>query len=177
MLTKSHRKKTETSTPVVHFYLAEDLRQELDGKVSAIGLYPDKVVVLPLPDDIPEPTESAPLLVRSLAFLFSISNLSEASTISIDIQSGGTRKQFAAPQEHPAVDLGRSINILCVMQPCVITFFGEKTLIVKINEREYTFDFEIRRVSVPSAGVTQLPNVEVSSPQNRRTRKKSTNAK
>lgn len=177
MLTKSYRKKAETSTPVVHFYLAEDLRQELDGKVSAIGLYPDKVVVLPLPDEIPEPTESAPLLVRSLAFLFSISNLSEISTISVDIQTDRARMPLTTPQEHPAVEVGRSINMVGVMQPCVITSFGEKTLIVKINEREYTFDFEIRRVSVPSAGVTQLPNIEVSSTKNRRTRKKPTNAK
>ena len=180
MPTKSHRKKADTSNPVVHFYLAEDLRQELDGKVSAIGLYPDKVVVLPLPDDIPEPTESAPLLVRSLAFLFSISKLSETATISIDIQSGGTRKPFVAPQEHPAVDLGRSINILCVMQPCVITSFGEKTLILKVKELEYTFNFEIRRATAPSSiGLMQLPSVAVPTLQNRPTtlRKKPTKAK
>lgn len=177
---KSNRKKAETSNPVVQFYLAEDVRQELNAKVSAIGLYPDRVLLLPLPEDIPEPTESAPLLVRSLVFLFNVSKFSEASTISIDIQSGGTRKPFVAPQEHPAVDLGQSINILCVMQPCAITSFGEKTLILKVKELEFPFNFEIRRATAPSSiGVMQLPSVAVPTPQSLPTtlRKKVTKAK
>lgn len=168
------------ATPEVYFYLAEDLRQELDGKVSAIGLYADKVVVLPLPDNVPEPTKSAPLLLKSLAFLFSISKLNETATISVEIETSSERTPLTTPQKHPPVEAGRSINLLGLLQPCVITSFGHKAFILKINDLEYTFDFELRRVSVPPVlGVTKSPDIKVSSRLNRPApvRKKTAKAK
>lgn len=171
-------KKAATAKPQVRFYIAEDLRQEVNGKVSAMGLYTDNVVVLPLPEDIPEPTESQPIMIKSLGFLFNFSKLTQAATISIDIETNGKRKPFMQPQEYPVPGPGQSINMVGVMQPCVVTSFGERTLIVTVGESVHTFNFEIRRA--PLSTIDTVPEPKIEMPKIRKpalsARKKSTNA-
>lgn len=148
----TNRKKVAAAArPIVRFFLAEDVRQEIGGKVSAIGLYADNVIVLQLPPDLPDPTPETPILIRSLAFLFSVSALGEASVASVDLDVNGGRKPFMAPRELPATAPGSSVNLLGVMAPCVVTSFGKKTVIVDIRGTEHTFEFEIRRVSSPAS--------------------------
>lgn len=144
--------------PIVRFFLAEDFRQEIGGKVSAIGLYPDNVIVLQLPTDLPEPTPGAPILIRSLAFLFSVSALGEDSVASVDLNVNGDRKPFMAPLELPATDPGGSVNLLGVMAPCAVTSFGKRTVIVDIRGTEHKFEFEIRRVPSPASGGPLSPD-------------------
>lgn len=148
--------------PQVRFYVSEDIRQEVNGKVSAIGLYPDNVILLQLPDDVPDPTESQPILIQALGFLFNVSKLSQATTISIDIKTNGKRKPFAQPKEYPSPGPGRSINILGLMQPVLIASFGEKTLYVKVGESVYTFNYEIRRASLPKTSDAPRQKSEMS---------------
>ncbi|WP_332776683.1 hypothetical protein [Polaromonas sp.] len=166
MPTKPH-KKVATAKPQVRFYIAEDLRQELNGKVSAIGLYTDNVVVLPLPENIPEPTESTPILIKSLGFLFNFSNLTHATTISIDIKADEKRKPFMQSHEFAMPGTGQSINMVGVMQPCVVTFFGERTLIVTVGESVHTFNFEIRRAPLSTIGAVPEPKIEIPKIRNR----------
>ncbi len=144
-MSEKQSKKAQLQRPEVRFYMAEDLRQEVGGKVSAIGLFPDNVVVLPLPISVPEPTEVAPIFFKSLAFLFNISKLSEEADISVDIEINGVRKTFLEQKRHPDPGLGRSINMVVIAQPCTIQFFGLRKLIVTVGEEVRTFEFEIRR--------------------------------
>lgn len=153
-------KKVEPPKPMVRFYLAEDLRQEVNGKMSAVGLYTDNVVILPLPDTIPEPTESTPIFVGSLGFLFNVSRLSQATKISIDIESDGKRKPFMEPKDYASPGPGRSINMVGVMEPCPVTSFGEKTLVVTVGESVHTFNFEIRRAPLSTIGAVLDPKTE-----------------
>jgi hypothetical protein len=154
-------KKAQLQRPEIRFYMAEDLRQEAGGKVSAIGLFPDNVVVLPLPISVPEPTETVPILVKSLAFLFNFSKLPEATDISVDIEINGVRKPFIEQKRHPDPGPGRSINMSVMAQPCVIQSFGLRKLIVTVGEEVQEFEFEIRRDI--SEGVETLiePKIEI----------------
>ena len=147
----SRRTKRLIAEPAVRCYLAEDLRQEIGGKVSAIGLYSDNVVVLQLPAGASDPTEAEPIFIRSLAFLFNISKLSEDSTIEVDLEIDGSRQAFMAPRTFPATEPGNSINLLGVMVPCLIKSFGKRRAIVKIKASEYTFEFEVRRATLPAS--------------------------
>lgn len=156
-------KKAALPKPMVRLYMAEDLRQEVNGKMMAIGLYPDNVVVLRLPDDVPDPSKSKPIHIQSLGFLFNISKLSQATTIAIDIEESGKRTTFVAPSEHPSPGPGRSINMVGVMAPCAVTYFGERKLIVTVGGVEHSFDYEIRRESISIIGdvreqKTEMPN-------------------
>lgn len=152
--------------PLVRFYISEDMRQEIDGKVSVIGLYPDNVIILQLPDDLPDPTESKPILVQSLGFLINVSKLSLATTISVEIKKNGKRKPFIQPKEYPSPGPGRSINILALMRPGVITSFGEKTLIVRVGESLHNFNYEIRRASLPQ--ISDAPRQKIEAPKIRK---------
>jgi hypothetical protein len=141
--------------------MAEDLRHEVNGKITAVGLYPDNVVILRLPDEVPDPTESKPIHIKSLGLAFNISKLTQAATISIDIEVNGKRKPLFPPNEHPWPGPGRSINILGILEPCVIESFGERKLIVTVGESEQTFEYEIRRESISTVDVpeemTEIP--------------------
>lgn len=147
----SRKKIAPAARPNVRFFLAEDFRQEIGGKVSAIGLYADNVVVLQLPPDLAEPTTETPIVIRSLAFLFNVSALSKASMASVDLHVNGDRKPFMVPRELPATEPGNSVNLLGVMAPCVVTSFGKKTVVVDIAGTEHTFEFEFRRVPSPAS--------------------------
>lgn len=153
------KKRVVAPKPVVNFYMAEDLRQEVNGKVTAIGLYPDHVAVLQIPEDIPDPTEAAPIYIKSLGFLFSLSRLGQPTTVSVDIESGGTRKPFLEAQEYPAIEPGKSLNLLGVMAPCPVSSFGEKKLHVSIGNSLQTVTFEIRRVSLPPVDSAPAPQI------------------
>lgn len=168
-------KKEKMAEPVVRFYLAEDLRQELNSKVSAIGLYSDNVVVVPLPLDRPDPTVETPILLKSLGFLFNITNVRKATTISIDLEFNGARRPFMKPQKYPDQGPGRSIILMGVMQPCAVTSFGEKTLFVKVGELDYAFSFEIRRAELPAdIGTAIAPKITDLKTRTPVARKKST---
>lgn len=151
-------KKLAPPKPVVRLFMAEDVRQEVNGKLSALGLYSDNVVILRLPEDVPDPTESKPLHIKSLSFVFNISKLTQATTISIDIEANGKRRQFVQPTEQPVPEPGGSVNIVAVMEPCAVTHFGEQKLIVTIGEFEHIFEYEIRRESISTIGPVSEQN-------------------
>lgn len=148
MPTKSARHKADQKA-VVHFYLADDLRQEVNGKVSAIGLYTDRVVVIGMPDDAPEPTEKSPLFLRSLAFVFNISGFTEPLNIGIRRVTKTGAKPLVLTKEYPPPGEGNSLNLLAMMEPCAIGALGKKKIVVSVGDTDYEFEYEIRRASLP----------------------------
>lgn len=146
----------------VHFYLAEDLRQEANGKVSAIGLYTDHVVVVGMPESAPEPTEKDPILLRSLGFLFNISGFTKPTSIGISRSSKAGLRPLVMPKEYPAPGEGRSINLLALLEPCAISELGKKKMVVSVGESNYEFEYEIRRGPLPN---TQVDAVSQTAPE------------
>jgi hypothetical protein len=146
-MSKSIVKTAKSTAPIVQFYLAEDLRQEVTGKVSAIGLYPDRAVVLNFPENIPDPTLEHPMAVHSLGFMFNISNLNEPVEVSIEMAGDSETKPFLAPSIYGPIEPGMSLNLLSVMQPCLITSFGTKVVVIKVGDLDYSFQFEVRRLA------------------------------
>ena len=156
MITKSI-KKTATGGPIVRFFMSEDLRQEVSGKVSAIGLFSDNVMVMPLPDDIPAPSDEQPIVVKSLALLFNISRVHQQCQISVEIEKDGVRRPFLAPRDFPALEVGRSQNLIMMQEPCLITAFGVRQFIVTVGEHEQRFEYEFRRQSITPPALSSAP--------------------
>lgn len=159
--------------PVVHFYMAEDLRQEVGGKISAVGMFPDHVVLLQLPDAFPDPTEETPLFIKSIWFLFNVSVVSKSIAIGVDIEVAGKRTPFLPVQEFPPVEAGRSMNLIGVMEPAKVATFGERKLYVTVGATEHIFHYEVRRASLPPtvgipASVAFSTNAPASSPVKRK---------
>jgi hypothetical protein len=152
-------KKVRAFDPKVNFYMAEDLRMEVGSKVSAIGLYPDHVLITQLPDNVPDPTEVAPLMLASLGFLFNVSKVTESTTIAVDMIVDGERKPFAAAREYGAPEPGGSINLIAVMRPCLIASFGIKELVVTVGKSLHLFPYEIRRAPLPQPDQLQSSRI------------------
>lgn len=152
-------KKVRAFDPKVNFYMAEDLRLEVSSKVSAIGLYPDHVLITQLPDDVPDPTEAAPIMLASLGFLFNVSKFTESTTIAVDMIVNGERKPFTAAREYSAPEPGASINLIAVMKPCLIASFGIKELVVTVGKSVHLFPYEIRRASLPTTEPLQSSQI------------------
>lgn len=156
--------KSTTKGPILRLIVAEDLRREVDGKVTAVGLFPDNTVIAHLPKDVPEPTDDSPIMLKSLGFLFNISKLPARKpgtkvTVKIDILAAGQRKLFMAPRELNWPNTGDSMNIMGVMNPCPVGSFGERTFFVTFGKNELSADYEIRRkyVDAPSVGEASSP--------------------
>lgn len=141
-------KDNAKAKPTVTFYMAEDLRQEVSGLITAIGLYPDRVLLMAVPSDVPEPTNNQPLALKSLGFLFNVTGLDKPAPITIEMETNGERSVFMKEETYGPIDTGRSINLMGLLSPCLVRSFGVKTLVVNIGRNEYKFDFEIRRASI-----------------------------
>ena len=140
--------KKQASKDAVHFafklILAEDLRNEIGGKVTAVGLYADNVVVLQLPAEVPEPTEHEPLLVKSLGFLLCLQGPAGKYAASAELESDGARRPFMQSQTIILAP-GKSVNMVGVLAPCGVASFGLKQVIVKLGDAILAASFEIRR--------------------------------
>lgn len=144
-MTTKQTKMSEKLKVIIRVYLAEDIREEANGKVSLVGLYPDNVVVLPLPDDHPGPTAEAPIQIRSLGILVNIGGLGSAATVAIELEGGGGRTPFFTKAKVPFSDPKRSVNLGATLVPCQIASFGLKKVVVSVDDVEHNFVYEIRR--------------------------------
>jgi hypothetical protein len=153
--------KPALPVPVVKFFVCEDLRQELNGMVSAIGLYPDNVIGIGIPDEIPEPTAEAPVTVRSLNFLFNFSNLPAKASITIEVETNGKRNFIQQPMDYFSPDPGKSMNMITRIVPAVFHSFGKRKVFVTVGGVIHEFSYEIRRMSLAGNTVEGSARVEV----------------
>lgn len=142
----------------VRFYLAEDFREETNNKVSAIGLYSDCRVVLHMPSEIPDPTPERPALLRGLTFLFNIANAPAMASISVDLVTSKGSVELVPTQklEKGPID-GGSANFIVRFDPCVVETLGERKLVVKVNEREFSFKYAFDRQLSAAPVAVQVP--------------------
>lgn len=133
----------------VDFYVADDVRIEEGGKVTLVGMYPDRVVVALVPHDAPEPSTDVPLAIDGLAFLVNIRNLVGDHRVSVEIgKKPGTPAwhsfSFATPET--------SANLVARARPFSLASYGTKEVSIKIDDSVFHRYFEVRRGSIPSIG-------------------------
>jgi hypothetical protein len=134
--------------PIVHFYIAEEIRPELDGKVTAVGVFTDHKVMVTLPADELSPTLEAPIALKSVSLLFNISNFFGKNLVKIDVETNGIRRTILKPTENNLTEVGKSVNMVITMSPCIVTEFGVRNLIVTIDDNEYLFSYEVNRIDI-----------------------------
>ena len=125
-------------------YVADNFQTLQDGKVLAVGLYPDKVVVMNIPVDAPEPSRELPFGIN-LGLLLCLVDLPSddvAGKITILPPSGHT----LAPAMSFAVQAraGRSANIVLVANPLLVSEPGLYQVVVDIADLHIAESFEIR---------------------------------
>lgn len=137
----------------IDLHVADDLRVEADGKVTAVGLYPDRVVVLLVPADAPPPNKAIPFAFDSVALLINVRNLGGNHEISIRLGNEDDPADFSAVMTRKQVvnfaDPARSINLVCKFRPFPVASFGHKVVTVTIDGTDYELPFEVRRGDAP----------------------------
>ncbi|MEO7853074.1 MAG: hypothetical protein ABIR94_12600 [Rubrivivax sp.] len=124
----------------VELFVAEDIRREAEGKVTAVGLYPDRVIVILVPPEAPEPSKERPYSVASAAFLINIRNLVGEHRVSVDLGDGPAHEQSVS-----FADIGASVNLIAIVRPMLVHSFGVKTMFIKVDGIPFDRTFEIRR--------------------------------
>ena len=125
----------------VDLLIADDFRTELTGKVTGVGLYPDRVIVLLVPPGAPAPSAESPVALDG-AFLINIRNLLGEHEVSVDL--GGNSKTHTISFVHP----GASVNLVGRFRPLLVQSFGVKTITIKVDGTAFPRTFEIRRGDV-----------------------------
>lgn len=166
MLTKSLPKQIDATE--VRFYLAEDFREEKDGKVSAISLFAEPKVLMQIPSTHPDPTADSPAALHALSFLFNVSKAPLGALVSIDLKGpAGTQSVFKGQPLPGPAGAGGSANFIMRMTPCIVTALGKRTFTVTVNKRKFEFDFSIERQDSPTSEVNTSSPPAKSAPKSR----------
>lgn len=161
----THKANDAPSTHTVRVSIADDFRQEQGGKMTAIGLYTDDVVVVTVEPDSPEPSEQTPIVVHSLSALITLIGLSPGKhVIGVEHVDSALKNppQFGPSREMDLPAPGMSATMVVRFQPFVAGSYGTKHLIVTVDNKSTKFAFEIRRGSAPSPkpSLPQAPAVK-----------------
>lgn len=169
MTVKHASKNDHPNEPVLRFFMADDFRPELSGKITAVGLYLDNVVVIKLPPGTPEPSEEAPIFLENLAFLINVTNLPDPVTLTIEQKIDSKKRHpLISPQVVSPEGTNTAINIRFASNPCKVVKFGVKTLIVTIDKKEYEFQFEFKKDVSSPADSTPILKTKPEAPKKRK---------
>lgn len=152
---KKVARKLAVERVAVTFLLADDFRVENTGKVLGVGLYPDSVVVLKVPESAPPPTKTTPY---GLDLSLLVSFVAEPGEYDIAIAVG----KNPAARQVLVVGQGGSANLIAAMKPFLFSSFGRKDVRVYVGADEHEYSFEIRHQkvsdgSVPPGQIFELP--------------------
>lgn len=141
----------------IKFFLADDILQQIDGKMTLVGLYPDNVVVTQMPSEAPEPTKENPVGFEGLAVLLCVEGLKGMHSISLGFDdsvivgasmirnAGGGPKLNADQTPFDFKAEQGATNLITRLKPFITTSFGKKTIVLKVDGEPHELTFEIRR--------------------------------
>jgi hypothetical protein len=129
----------------VKFILCEDVRSEVQAKVSLLGIYPGETVRVI--GDAPPEMQDAKAAISSLAFAFFVSNAKGKLA---------PRLQFTDPRgiDGPPLDLaetafepGKSSTIAALAKPFIVSAFGEYSVTLQLGATAHKFAFYVEKGS------------------------------
>jgi hypothetical protein len=127
--------------PKARLYVAEDVRREIDGKLSLIGLFADGVVIA-------AGAEGQDVVLRSLTFLVTLTDFPddrESVEFSADlITPTGTVGLKSTPQQIANPGPGRSVNIVMPFAPITFKNSGKRAVRVHLDDISVDLEYEFR---------------------------------
>jgi hypothetical protein len=148
----------------IKFILCEDVRSEIYGKLSLIGVYPGETVVLVNSPPAGTPKGQMPA-ISSLAFVFLVSNGNGKASPRIVVTdpkgTSGTPLQLAESTFVPE----NSVPIAGVAKPFVVTELGEFSIALDIGGAEFQFPFRIRKAKGKEAQLLAFPVIAPNRPK------------
>lgn len=125
----------------VKYYLCEDVRQESNGKIILIGLYPDDTIVVNRPDKVIIQEKEVELTILSkLQIMLTISEFEGEVTVTGRFAQPGNSIQ-SAEQDIGKVIIpkGKSHNFIVDVSNFPAVGNGVYTFIATVNGQEFNF--------------------------------------
>jgi hypothetical protein len=151
-------KKTEWESKLsVKFILCEDIRAEMQGKVSLVGVYPGENLLL-VNDPPPGTPKDHKPAISSLAFVFFVSNGSGKASPRVIISD--PRGKVAAPVQLADTTFvpDSAATIAGLAKPFVVGEVGKYSIRLEIGVRKFEFHFLIRKATTKELKNLALPN-------------------
>lgn len=145
---RSPAASARTMTPtVVRFFLADDVRQEVHGKVTVVGLYADNVVVAEMSPGHRKPSEKVPAAIPGVSLLASVSIAPGEHRYRMEIDRSSVTPQMIDAKTTTLMSArpGESINLIMRFAPLVFVRFGMVHVLLHVDDQPYQFSFEVRR--------------------------------
>lgn len=118
--------------------VADEFRTEQNGKVLAIGLYSDGVIVLTIPKNAPKATKERPYGIDGVALLITVGGFVGDAIVKFGVEGGRVL-------EHPvSLVAGNSANIILNLKPFRFVTFGLKNVFVEFANTKHIVQFEVR---------------------------------
>lgn len=167
------------------WYLADDVRSEIGGKCTLVGVYTDDIVIVQMPIGAPDPTPSRPLAIERLAILCSLRGLTGSAQFELTI--AGTNKLGTAQKQNidaESPNAAHNLNLIARIAPVVVESFGEKSMTIESKELHFRDEFKFQIVrgllsedgTIPRAKLSRSPRpsiVEKTKPVRKATKAKS----
>jgi hypothetical protein len=139
MITANKKKYPRQSS--IRFTLCDDIRQEVNGKVSLMGIYAaDKVVLL---DPKPIPEQKALAVLPSMALAFFIANAEGSLNMSVQLVPPSGAKSPVLNIGPVVAEKGRSAITGAFLRPFVVQEYGTHKVLLHLDDRKYEFSFEV----------------------------------
>ena len=165
--------KKKATAVTAYFFIADDIRLEQGGKVSAIGLYADRVIVAQMRPDQQEPSKEAPLIMEGFVFLVSLSGLEGKHRVKLDYSDDAmvdNAKFDPVDSQFNFPDPALSMNFVGRIRPFITTAFGSKRISLEVDGEVSEFTFEIRRGKLPEDAGANQPAAKSSARRDKKTR-------
>lgn len=140
----------------LRLYIADTFEVLQNGKVLALGLFPDHVVIVPAPPPIDRPSPDDPVFGLTLSALLAFHEVEgdalkgEALVYAPGIDRPVARMSFDAPCDPDAA----AVNLISRFNPLPISSAGVYRLDVDANGQRFSEQFEIRITPPVAATVT-----------------------
>lgn len=130
----------------VNIFVAEDFREENGNKVSAVGLYTTRAIVLNLPADV-TPSDDKPVAIMSLCFLVAIRGFLGPQTLAFSFAtlSQPDRILWTRKQVHNFSATTEGVNLIVRGQPFFVGEFGPRLVVVDVGDHRESVRFDILR--------------------------------
>ena len=125
--------KNKTPT-LVDFLICDDIRQEVDGRFSLMGIYPGNTV----------PAPQLPTIFPQLAFVFGIRGLTEPTHISLSIRAPDGHQAKTAPLRDlaPATKAGEALFFVQAA-PIQLSLAGDHEIRLQLGNQQEATSFHV----------------------------------
>jgi len=142
----------------LHLQIADTFDTLASGKILAVGLFADKVVVLQVPADVPDPSAEAPYATE-LGLLLTLSH-APATPLQGEVRilpPGGGPAISVIAFDGMVIAGGNSANILTKLRPLLVPAAGTFTVEVQVAGETLRASFEIRVLRLPPSQPAAAP--------------------